>query len=86
MGRLATRAAEDYSWLIWVNGEWKCLGDELSTLLECAHKLKHPKLTLFNYLDFDLVSMTTIAPLYAPLKRIVKPAMALHCLVTGMLM
>ncbi len=66
-----------------MNGEWKCLGEELSALLEAASISKYPKVVLYNYLIFDMKAMAATAPMFAPLKRMTVPTVALQCQFSG---
>ena len=61
-------------WFILVHGTWRYLGTELSTLIEAGVEKGDPCLVLPNFLKVDLKLMTTTSPLYAPLKRVLLPA------------
>ena len=66
-------------WCILVNGDWVDLGEEVSSALEVYHRTttsttSNNLVALSTYLQFDLRSMSIVAPLYAPLRRVLVPS------------
>ena len=76
-GQESARVSAEFgttSWLIFVNGEWKHLGEEISSILEINYTRSILTVSIKGYLQFDLKSMCIVAPLYATLKRLKLPS------------